>query len=49
MSLMLEILNRGKKHTHIKAIVNKLVLNMSSSANKKFLTRRAMADFQTLG
>lgn len=49
MFLMLEILNRGEKHTHIKAIVNKLVLNMNSSANKKFLARRAMSDFQTLG
>lgn len=42
---MLEILNR----TNIKAIVNKLVMNMSSLANKKFLTRREMATFQKPG
>lgn len=42
---MLEILNR----TNIKAIVNKLIMNMSSLANKKFLTRREMATFQKPG
>lgn len=49
MFLMLEILNREGKKPHIKAIVSKLVLNMGSSANTKFLTRRAMADFQKAG
>lgn len=38
---MLEILNR----MNLKATVNKLVINMRSLANKKFLTRSAVVTF----
>lgn len=41
--------NAGKPEKSIKTIVNKLVMNMGSSANKKFLTRKGMKAFQKPG